>query len=83
MQTTAKWKGHQKKAKSYLKKQLERLDKESLDEENLKIEIDRTKAINKTTQKIISACNLLARAKYTSESMLIGSKILPEVLEDE
>lgn len=83
MQTAAKWKGHQKKAKSHLKKQLERLDRESLDEESLKIEIDRTKAINKTTQKIISVCNLLARAEYTSESMLIGSKILPEVLEDE
>lgn len=82
MQTTAKWKGHQKKAKSHLKKQLERLEKEPLDGENLQAEIDRTKAINKATKKVISVCNLLARAKYQSNNLLIGSKILPEILEE-
>lgn len=82
MQTAAKWKGHQKKAKSHLRKQLERLEKEPLDGENLQAEVDRTKAINKATKKIISVCNLLARAKYQSNNLLIGSKILPEILEE-
>lgn len=82
MQTAAKWKGHQKKAKSHLKKQLKRLEKEPLDGENLQEEVDRTNAINKTTQKIIAVCNLLARAKYQSNNVLIGSKILPEIIEE-
>lgn len=82
MQTTAKWKGHQKKAKAHLRKQLERLEKEPLDGGNLQIEVDRTKAMNKATQKVISVCNLLARAKYQSNNLLIGSKILPEIFEE-
>ena len=70
------------KVKSHILNQLERLEKEGLDGDRLQDEVGRTLAMSKAAKRIMRVNSLLCRAKHTSENILIGSKILPEILEE-
>lgn len=70
------------KVKSHILNQLERLEKEGLDGDRLQDEIGRTLAMSKAAKRIMRVNGLLCRAKHTSEHILIGNKILPEILEE-
>lgn len=66
---------------NYLFAQLERLDDDSLSEEDLKKEINRTKAMSSIAAQVISNGNLVLRAKIAYEETDDAEKIKPPMLE--
>lgn len=66
---------------NYLFAQLERLDDESLSEEGLNKEINRSKAMSSIAAQIIGGGNLVLKAKVAYEETDDAGKVKPPMLE--
>lgn len=78
---------NQSKARKAVRKQLEHLSKLPIDgeedtQEDIQNEAARTRALSRTAGRIIAANTLLIRARVAADNLLIGNKILPEILEE-
>lgn len=78
---------NQSKARKAVRKQLDHLselpiDDEEDNQENIQNEAARTRAISRTASRIIAANTLLIRSRVAADNLLIGNKILPEILEE-
>lgn len=81
MLTLTKLHHDEKKAKKYIIDSIDRLNFECEESDEVLKKIALARAVTKVSSKIIATGNLVARAKYASENLLIGNKILPEILE--
>lgn len=68
---------------NYLFEQLERLTDDSLTPEQLKQEIDRSKAVTQVSEQIINGGKLQMRAIQYADERLPGDEKLPPMLEVE
>ena len=66
---------------NYLFAQLERLDDDSLSEDDLKKEISRTKAMSSIAAQVISNGNLVLKSKMAYEETFDADKAKPPMLE--
>lgn len=66
---------------NYLFAQMERLDDESLSDEDLKKEFERSKAITGVASQIVANANLVLKAKIAYEEPLDADKKKPLMLE--
>lgn len=74
---------NQSKARKAVRKQLDHLSTLPIDgEEDIQDEAARTRAISRTAGRIIAANTLLMRSRVAADNLLIGNKILPEILEE-
>lgn len=78
---------NQSKARKIVRKQLDHLpelpiDGEEETQENIQNEAARTMAISRIADRIIAANALVIRSRVEANNLLIGSKILPEILEE-
>lgn len=62
--------------------QLERLNDESLSGEALDTEIKRAEAVTSVAREIISCGNLALKARIAADNTLLGTKILPDMLDE-
>lgn len=78
---------NQGKARKAVRKQLDHLSELPIDgeeniQENIQNETDRTRAISRIAGRIIAANTLVIRSRVAANNLLIGNKILPEILEE-
>ena len=66
---------------NYLFAQMERLDDESLSEEGLKKELERSKAITGIASQIVANANLVLKAKIAYDENIDTEKDKPKMLE--
>ena len=78
---------NQSKARKTVRKHLNTLPALPVDDKeenwkNVENEAGRTRAIGKIAGHIIAANALVIRSRVAADNLLIGSKILPEILEE-
>lgn len=66
---------------NYLFAQMERLDDESLSDEDLKKELERSKAITGIASQIVANANLVLKAKIAYDENIDTEKDKPKMLE--
>lgn len=66
---------------NYLFAQMERLDDESLTDEQLKKELERSKAITGVASQIVANANLVLKAKIAYDEPFDAEKVKPKMLE--
>lgn len=77
----------QNKARKAVRKHLDNLPALPVDDKeaawkNVENEAARTRAIAKIAGRIIAANTLVIRSRVAADNLLIGNKILPEILEE-